>query len=750
MNILPELSAIAAAKYGLHLKDPIYKAFDKLVQDSRFELKKVEGQDDYAEFDTAMWSYNKATTTCTIIRNILILIQRLNGRKGYYTKKTTTPLEPRDTIFYWIDILLKEFMNSGNGYSYDNHTRGSGVVNGIKMRAAIYYILDILNCEDALYADTVTSGVMSSPYFFMGRDITQIVIHGTASGVGTLDTTDGKYYVDVEIYDILQDVTTTLNICLGGSALGEGDTHTITSPTYTNYGDSFYRVTVKDFNCDIETNYTLTRENEITPGAVKEKTGTPPMKFYTVDTSLLDWVINGAVGGVGKLGKNYLKQKTAPIPNGCIGTFAGHVHSRAPITDGYSFNTGDITTIYCTFNDGSGGVVTPSNMGNFMLVEGTTIPSTYDADTNLYKDSLYQGCEYYQDYDGGKTVGTSQMFYCGTDQFGRTNTFLGSLFTDVVVHTNPITLKPNTDYSVRLFNSSYPNATMYVGGVTDPGTITPQFTALSGQKSIPANGSFVTNTEQWINLAYQYYDYKRARLPMPIDLRPIRYEFCESFAELKAGAYKLMIDEWGNYDMGSDWIGFSGYSGCYEDNWDGQQTGIYEWFALVKEDNTPVIPKTRLFDASINRGSKTAPFPNYFHKEFTFTLTEDTKVGLMHKAYYHSKVYAYPPYFRFMIVDSDVEAEEFTTTGASPTNMSGYSAWEKFKVTVQVRAYALDEEGQPTGLAKNTTIELDDFLYDGDSISLTSTSIDILTFEGWNTIEVLSDTLPTLYIKYQQ
>lgn len=753
MNILPELSAIAAAKYGLHLKDPIYKAFDKLIQDSRFELLRNQSQDDYTEFDEVMWEYSVNNTTCLTIRHILRLIEIINGRKGYYAKKT--PLEPRDTIFYWINMLIKEYMNAGNGYS-DNYTRGSGIVNGIKMRAAIYYILDILNCENALFEDNVGNSVLPSPYYLMGREITQVIIHGTESGVGYLDSGDNRYYVDVEIKNLLSSSgsSITRTVLVGEDKLYEGETVTMYVGASTHLPYSFYSVTVKDFNCDVKPLYTFTRDNEYTPGAVKEKTGTPPMTIYTVDTSLLDWVVNGAVGGVGKVGKNYLKQKTTPIPNGCIGTFTGHVHSRAAITDGYSFNTGDITTIYCTFNDGSGGVVTPSNMGNFMLVEGTTIPSAYDADANLYKDSLYQGCEYFQNYDDGKTVGTSQMFYCGTDQFGRTNAFLGSQFINVVVHTNPITLKPNTDYSVRLFNSSYPNATMYVGGLAVPGTITPQFTALSGQKSIPANGSFVTNTEQWINLADQYYDSLRARVHMPIDLRPIRYEFCESFAELKAGTYKLMIDEWGNYNMSSDWIGFSGYSGCYEDNWDGQQTGIYEWFALVKEDNTPVISKTRLFDASMdgseNRRSKTSPFPNYLHKEIEFTLTEDTKVGLMHKAYYHSTVYAYPPYFRFYIVDSDEEAEEFTTTGVSPTNMTGYSAWEKFKVTVQVRAYALDDEGQPTGLAKNTIIELDDFLYDGDSISLTSTSIDILTFEGWNTIEVLSDIQPTLYIKYQQ
>jgi hypothetical protein len=288
---------------------------------------------------------------------------------------------------------------------------------------------------------------------------------------------------------------------------------------------------------------------------------------------------------------------------------------------------------------------------------------------------------------------------------------------------------------------------MYVGGLAVPGTITPQFTALSGQKSIPANGSFVTNTEQWINLAYQYYDSQRARIPMPIDLRPIRYEFCESFAELKAGTYKLMIDEWGNHDLDNGWIGFSPYSGCYEDNWDGQQSGAYEWFALVKEDNTPIISKTRLFDASMdsyeNRRSKTSPFPNYFHKEFTFTLTEDTKVGLMHKAYYHSVVYAYPPYFRFMIVDSDVEAESFTTTGCSPVNMSGYSAWEKYSVSLPV---TISSRGQTQTVAVDLG---DSFLGAGDTISLADTHTAIPTYSDINVITVDSEVQPSeMYINY--
>ena len=491
MNILPELSAIAAAKYGLYLKDPIYKAFDKLLQDSRFELVQNPGVDDYAEFNNNLKIYANRNTTCTTIRYILILIQILNGRKGYYTKKTTTPLEPKDTIFYWIDMLLKEFMNSGNGYSYDNHTRGSGVVNGIKMRAAIYYILDILNCENALYAYAVTSGVMPSPYFFMGRDITQIVIHGTASGVGTLDTTDGKYYVDVEIYDILKDITTTLNICLGDEALGEGETHTITSPTYSNYGDSFYRVTVKDFNCDIETNYTFTRENEITPGAVKEKTGIPPMKFYTVDTSLLDWVINGATGGVGKLGKNYLKPVTTPIPNGTMGTLVGYSGWQSP--DGYTFNTGDATKLFFLFKRDGDIALTPSDIGDIMLVEGSTIPTTYDASTTLFDAEITQGTT--TRHDANSSSATSQGLLCGYDEYGRYNLYGQTAeWLTKRCKSFSIDVEPNTDYSVRMFNNAYDDFRIEVQLFKAPGTVTPTFTGCSAytQKAIPSDEQFIT------------------------------------------------------------------------------------------------------------------------------------------------------------------------------------------------------------------------------------------------------------------
>jgi hypothetical protein len=218
-----------------------------------------------------------------------------------------------------------------------------------------------------------------------------------------------------------------------------------------------------------------------------------------------------------------------------------------------------------------------------------------------------------------------------------------------------------------------------------------------------------------------------------------------------------MIDVWGNNEWyaGSStgyMIGFDGYTGCTADNWDWDGTNLTEWFTLLSEDNTAIIPKTDIFEAGTVKykaQSAGAPFPNYYHREFTFTLSEDTKVGLFHRAWYSAITQDYPPYFRFMIVDSDVEAKAFATTGVSPKDMEGYSAWEKYQVKVSVVVYNNAVPGE-AALWTKTDIPVDDFLYDGDSVSLTSSSVDITTFEGWNSIVVDSKVQPTIYIKYQQ
>ena len=472
----------------------------------------------------------------------------------------------------------------------------------------------------------------------------------------------------------------------------------------------------------------------------RELTGALPLRFRSDGTSLLDWSITGAAGGVGKLGKNYLKPRTTPIPNGCEGTWISSAFGYRDAEAGYTFNSGNATRIYITFKRPNDAGISAANTGNLMLVEGSTIPTTYDADTNLYKYGFLQGSS--ETHDGANNSGVSQIIFDNEDEYGRSNNYNNADGRNIRCKTYPIMLEPDTDYSIKLFNSSYSGVQFSAAFMTEPGTITPQFRSLSNQKSIPANDTFVSNTEQWIGLNYQYYRTKSWRPPVPVDVRPVRYEFCEYFADLKAGTYKLMIDIWGNNDMGSS-VGFQSYTGCFEDNWNSEQSNLYEWFAVVDEDNNSVIPKTSIFESGDTRSSRSAPYPNYYHKEFTFTLSGNKKVGVIHKAYYTSVTYAYPPFFRFMIVDSDVEAEEFATTGVSPADMSGNSAWEKYSVSLPVNTSS-------RGQTQTVTVDLgDSFLGAGDTISLSDTHVSIPTYSGTNVITVDSEVQPSeMYINY--
>lgn len=485
------------------------------------------------------------------------------------------------------------------------------------------------------------------------------------------------------------------------------------------------------------------------PDPVQELSGTPPLTFKTISNELLDWTITAVTDGVGKVGKNYLKSKTVAIPNGCEGTWLSTAFSYRDAETGYTFNSGNATRLYITFKRPSDANIVAADTGNLMLVEGSTIPTTYDADTNLYKHGFLQGSS--ETHDGANNSGVSQIIFDNEDEYGRSNNYNNADGRTIRCKTYPIMLEPNTDYSVKLFNSSYTGVQMGGSFMTEPGTVTPRITStIVNQKSIPGNGTFVASTEQWEELAFSHYRTKSWRPNVPIDIRPIRYEFCEYYADLKAGTYKLMYDAWGNNNMGSDWVGFQTYSGCFEDNWDSEQSNKYEWFALVSDDNTQIVGKTRLFPASMDsndgRRSKTAPFPNYYHGEVEFTLTSDTKVGLIHKAYYTAVIYAYPPFFRFYIVDSDVEAEEFTTTDVSPANISGYSAWEKYNVSLPIIVYKGDYSQ-----AQRTVIDLgESYLESGDTLTMSDTGVTVATFEGENIINVDSEVQPNIYIKYRR
>lgn len=480
-----------------------------------------------------------------------------------------------------------------------------------------------------------------------------------------------------------------------------------------------------------------------TPIPIQEKSGILPLEFNTVSNELIDWTITGAAGGVGKLGKNYLKQKTTSIPNGAAGTFISGGDAWLDVLNGITFTTtANTTRIGMLFHIIGNGSVLPTGVGDIMLVEGSAIPTAYDAETNLFTESVMQGC--YQTTNDTFVAGT-QLLYAGDDGKGGTHNYSSTAeFIQTRCKTYSQRVKPNTTYSVRVFNSSYNNLEVALYLLSEPGAIAPQFVALSGQKSIPDNGTFAANDEQWVGLAYS--DYRTVTIGQcPVDTRPMTYDYCESFADLKAGTYKLMIDIWGNIRMSDNiTIGFQDYTGCVDDNWNGDQSGINEFFALIKEDDTFAIQKTNILENGISKRSKEAPYPNYYHREFTFTLDNDTKVGLYHKAYYTSTVYAYPPYFRFYIVDSDEEAETFTTTDVSPANMTGYSAWEKYNVSLPINIYC---EGQ----TQTVTFDLgESFLSEEDSISFADSQITIPTYVGTNTISADSTIQPEMYIKYRR
>lgn len=492
------------------------------------------------------------------------------------------------------------------------------------------------------------------------------------------------------------------------------------------------------------------------PIPIRELVGALPLDFKSVGEDLIDWSITGAAGGVGKLGKNYLKQKTTSIPNGAAGTYLAGGVDWEDILNGITFTTTATTTrLGLQFHVTTNTNIVPSGVGDIMLVEGSTIPSSYDAATNLFNKTITQGA--YTSHNDYLLADTTQSLYGGDDGYGGYQLYRPRIQTEEerraflqtrckIFTTQEV--KPNTTYSVRVFNSSYNNLEGAKYLFKEPGTITPHFMPLSSQKSIPGNETFVTNTEQWVDLTPSYTRETGSSnvRTVAVDARPMVYEYCESFADLKAGTYKLMIDIWANTLMSDNLtIGCSDYTGCCDDNWLGDLYGVEEFFALVKEDNTFAIPKTNIFASGTTKKSKYEPYPNYHHREFTFTLDSDTKVGLFHKAYYTSSTYAYPPYFRFYIVDSDVVADDFVTTGIWPSNISGDSAWEKYTVTLPVTVTSGNQ-------SQTVTLDLGDSLLEAnDTISFSDTHVSIPTYSGANTITVDSEVQPSeMYIKYRK
>lgn len=479
-----------------------------------------------------------------------------------------------------------------------------------------------------------------------------------------------------------------------------------------------------------------------------------------VCTSFTRVTVHGTTNGLGTmiLGKNYLEQRTTPIPNGAAGSYLSYTNAFTDniyAHNGYTFNSGNATRAAIFLQRIGESTLPKANVGNMMLVEGSTIPSAYDADTNLYKDDILQGS--FRSCAPESWTEGSQFLYSGDEPGGTWHDYgQAQSWSDTHCKTYAFPVEQNTDYSVRFFNSSYTDMVLMVLLFTEPGIITPTYTNVGG-KSIPGNETFVTNDEQWVELNYSNYQTREYRPRIPVDSRPLMYDYCESFADLKAGTYKLMVDIWANNDMDT-FVGCQSYTGCTLDNYDGDSTNIIDWFALIGEDNTAIISKTSLFDDNvqdhrIKRKDAGAPYPNFYHKEFTFTLESNTKVGLIHKAYYTSIRYSYPPFFRFYIVDADEEADEFTTTGVTPVNMSGYSAWEKYQKVVSISVKFTDVIANTSTTLTKTVPNL---LYSSDFVNFTEDLPTYYSSEDYGivTVEVLDKDqedptiVPTIDISY--
>lgn len=265
MNIYRELSGIASAKYGLGLKDPIYYALAKLVEYSKFELLHDRFNDDVGDYDKYLDYLFYNNETCAILANFMRMIYILNGRKAFYAKTAPTELvvEPgEDTILYWVNILGEELMHSGNGRSssynaYGIVWEGDGQINGSKIRAAMYYILELLS-KDLVTYETPAIRV-SSPFCFFGRDIEKIIISGTEDGIGYLNTSDNKYYIDVVIKDVfgLLQEEARESILIGDSKLYDSQELLYELPEGTYSSSSLYEVSIMEKDKSVVTEIEL-------------------------------------------------------------------------------------------------------------------------------------------------------------------------------------------------------------------------------------------------------------------------------------------------------------------------------------------------------------------------------------------------------------------------------------------------------------------------------------------------------------
>lgn len=446
------------------------------------------------------------------------------------------------------------------------------------------------------------------------------------------------------------------------------------------------------------------KEHEI---RVRELTGTSPLSFMSNGDNLLDWRIQGAIGGVGNRGINYLKQAERSMPDGTYGKTVHAEYSTSTARTG-TFNSGDATNVAFRFN-ANDAAITPQDIGTVVISDGIT-------ETELEIFSGHLGSMWTREGDWGLTVvvgddGTGRIVVYSSGDLSALGKWCYSKKVDII---------PNTVYTFERIGGIEGVKMQYFTS-NDIGHVDTSWSA--PLKSIPGNADADKNVEQWTTMDSSRKVWETDTVRTYLDSRPALYEYCSYFADLQAGHYKVIAEGYGN-----GW----GYTYMRNSDMSRDQT---PYMALIAEDNTPIIPRRMIFQDT------SSPF---HHEEYEFTISAPTKVGLYFKAINQADAWWHGNYnyTRFMIVDHDVVAQPFTIDLAGGGTLSGVTCWEYYHHTIPITLSCGDE----TTTINYTTI---DSLGQDEYIDMLNTGIDIPTYAGANIIEVETDVKPSVYIKYK-
>ena len=261
MSILPELGKIAAARYGLDIKDAVYAAFDKLSQYTKFLLVGSGVDEDYNRFGELLARYSEDNTTAYVIRDFLELLVALNANTGFAA--TVENPEGPQHICYWMDMLIKELVHVANdSITYSLPLIGDGFIQGSRVKAAMYNVLNIVQSPRAIELNPVsyTGEVL---YYIYGKNVKTFIIHGNEDGVGEMLDGDDFYSVTIIITDMLNEHLNyqTLKVNIGNDKLYTGDEFSVTVPDDIKTPFSIYKFSLENnIITDLTVIFTLARD----------------------------------------------------------------------------------------------------------------------------------------------------------------------------------------------------------------------------------------------------------------------------------------------------------------------------------------------------------------------------------------------------------------------------------------------------------------------------------------------------------